>query len=182
MWQAYVGMCLLPARDFHDYLRILMPLVYDFICCSNLSISYIYLRYLPLIFQFAWLSAYHLKEHTYTLHIPTWWLELAFSITQPNFMAASYSRKCLVSRQLLYFEEIKGFSFIYGNDILKNLKGWPSFTKGYAEYVYIFCFDRIFSVLERNIQLLSNKLTALQSCFREKKTLWYPNFNEDTTF
>ena len=66
-------------------------------------------------------------------------------------MAASYSRKCLVSRQLLYFEEIKGFSFIYGNDILKNLKGWPSFTKGYAEYVYIFCFDRIFFVIERNI-------------------------------
>ena len=65
----------------------------------------------------------------------------------------------------------KGFSFIYGNGILKNLKGWPSFTKGYAEYVYIFCFDRIFSVLERNIQLLSNKLTALQSCFREKKRL-----------
>ena len=45
----------------------------------------------------------------------------------------------------------KGFSFIYGNDILKNLKGWPSFTKGYAEYVYIFCFDRIFFVLDRNI-------------------------------
>ena len=85
------------------------------------------------------------------MHIPTWWLELAFSITQPNFMAASYLRKCLVSRQLLYFEEIKGFPFIYGNDILKNLKGWPSFTKGYAEYVYIFCFDRIFFVLERDI-------------------------------
>ena len=37
----------------------------------------------------------------------------------------------------------KTVSFIYGNDLLKNLKGWPSFTKGYAEYVYIFCFDRI---------------------------------------
>ena len=86
-------------------------------------------------------------------------------------MVASYSIKCLVSRQLLYFEEIKSFSCIYGNDILKNLKGWPSFTKGYAEYVYIFCFDRIFFVLERNIQLLSNKLTALQSCFMEKKRL-----------
>ena len=144
---------------------------------------YIYLRYLPLIFQFAWLSAYHLKEHTYTLHIPTWWLELAFSITQPNFMVASYSRNCLVSRQLLYFEEIKGFSFIYGNDILKNLKGWPSFTKGYAEYVYIFCFDRIFFVIERNIYNYFR--TNLQLCkvvSGKKKPLWYPNFNEDTTF
>ena len=126
---------MLPARDFHDYLRILMPLVYDFICCSNFSISlYIYLRYLPLIFQFAWLSAYHLKEHTDTLHIPTWWLELAFNITQPNFMAGSYSRKCLVSRQLLYFEEIKVFPLLsmettywrIWRDGQASLKGMPN--------------------------------------------------------
>ena len=56
----------------------------------------------------------------------------------------------------------KGFSFIYGNDILKNLKGWPSFTKGYAEYVYISCFDRICFVLERNIYKYFR--TNLQLC------------------
>ena len=91
-------------------------------------------------------------------------------------MVASYSIKCLVSRQLLYFEEIKSFSCIYGNDILKNLKGWPSFTKRYAEYVYIFCFNKIFLSLKGIHTITFEQTYSSAKLFQGKKAFVVPKF------
>ena len=138
---------------------------------------YIYLRYLPLIFQFAWLSAYHLKEHTYTLHIPTWWLELAFSITQPNFMAASYSRKCLVSRQLLYFEEIKVFPLSMETTYWRIWRDGQASLKGMLNMcTYFVLIEYVFSLKGIYIITFEQTYSSAKLFQGEKKDFGVPKF------
>ena len=154
-------------------------------CCRPGSAD-IYLRYLPLIFQFALLSAYHLQEHTYTLHKPTWWLELAFNFIQPNFMSASYSRKCLVSLQLLYFEQIDFFLHLWKRHIEESeeigqasLKGMLNMCTCFVLIEYFFSLKGIYTITFEQTYSSAKLLQGGKKNFVVPKFQWgYCFFNK----